>query len=67
MGINSLHFSDDRAAGAQTVSTVDIGQLKVALGDAIVAKINFALSTIAVRAEAILSRHRPNESRLTFA
>jgi hypothetical protein len=67
MGINSLHFPDDRAAGAQTVSTVDIGQPKLAIGDAVVSEINFALSTIALRAEAIPSRHRPNESRLTFA
>jgi hypothetical protein len=65
MGINSLHFPDDRAAGAQTVSTVD--QPKLAIGDAVVAEINFALSIIALRAEVIRSRHRPNESRLTFA
>lgn len=41
MGINSLHFPDDRAAGAQTVSTVDIGQPKLAIGDAVVSEIKF--------------------------
>jgi hypothetical protein len=45
---NSLHFPDDSAARAQTVSTVDIGQLKLAIGDAVAAQINFALSTIAL-------------------
>jgi hypothetical protein len=38
MGINSLHFPDDCAAGAQIVSTVDIGQLKLAIDDDVVAR-----------------------------
>ena len=66
MGINSLHFPDDRAAGAQTVSTVRV-PVNWRSAMPLVAEINFGLSTIALRAESMLSRHQPNELRLTFA
>jgi hypothetical protein len=48
IGINSLYFPDERAASAQTASTVDIGQLKWRSAMPLVAEINFGLSTIAL-------------------
>jgi hypothetical protein len=67
MGINSLHFPDGRAAGAQTVSTVDIGQLKLAIGDAVGSGDQFWAVDHSLASRIHVVAAQPNESRLTFA